>query len=82
MPTSLPSLVDNLSGIYQKQCKACKERKKIMSECNFIGLKNNRLHYNCKECNDQSYKSINRLNKKFPNTYRFIMEMLINLLCY
>ena len=42
-----------------------------MSECNFIGLKNNRLHYKCKECNDESYKSINGLNKKFPNTYQF-----------
>ena len=42
-----------------------------MSECILIGLKNNRLHYKCKECSDESYKSINRLNKKFPNTYRF-----------
>ena len=42
-----------------------------MTECNLIGLKNNRLHYKCKECNDESYKSINGLNKKFPNTYRF-----------
>ena len=42
-----------------------------MSECNFIGLKNNRLHYKCKECNDESDKSINGLNKKFLNTYRF-----------
>ena len=71
MSTSLSSLVDNLSEIYKKECKSCKERKKIMSECIFIGLKNNRLHYKCKECNDESYKSINGLNKKFPNTYRF-----------
>ena len=42
-----------------------------MSECILIGLKNNRLHYKCKECNDESYKSINELNKKFPSTYRF-----------
>ena len=46
-------------------------KKKIMSECILIGLKNNRLHYKCKECNDESYKSINGLNKRFPNTYRF-----------
>ena len=42
-----------------------------MSECNFIGLKNNRLHYKCKECNDESFKSINGLIKKFPNKYQF-----------
>ena len=37
----------------------------------FYGLKKNRLHYKCKECNDESYKSVNGLNKKFPNTYQF-----------
>ena len=42
-----------------------------MPECIFIGLKNNRLHYKSKECNDESYKSRNGLNKKFPNTYQF-----------
>ena len=42
-----------------------------MSECRLIGLKNNELYYKCKEYNDESYKSINELNKKFPNTYRF-----------
>ena len=71
MSTSLSSFVDNLSEIYKKECKSCKKRKKIMSECSLIGLKNNRLHYKYKECNDESYKSINGLNKKFPNTYRF-----------
>ena len=40
--TSLSNLIDNLSEIYKKECKACKERRKIRSECNFIGLKNNR----------------------------------------
>ena len=47
-----------------------KKGKKIMSEYVLIGIKNNKLHYKCKECNDESYKSINGLNKKFPNTYR------------
>ena len=71
MSTQLSSPVDNLSEIYKKECKSCKERTKIMLECNFIGLKNNRLHYKCKKCNDESCKSINGLNEKFPNTYRF-----------
>ena len=43
MPTSLSNLVDNLSEIYSKECKRCKERKKIKSVCNFIGFKNNEL---------------------------------------
>ena len=42
-----------------------------MSECILIGLRNNRLHYKYKECNNESYKSINGLNKKFPNIYQF-----------
>ena len=71
MSTSLSSLVDNLSEINKKECKSCEERKKIMSECNFIGLKNNRLHYKYKECSDESYKSRNGLIKKFLNTYQF-----------
>ena len=50
MATSLSNLVDNLSEIYKKECKACEERRKIKSECSFIGLKNNRLYYKCKEC--------------------------------
>ena len=39
---------DNLSEINNKDCKKCMERKKIRSECEFIGLKNNRLNYKCK----------------------------------
>ena len=73
MSTSLSSLVDNLSEIYKKECELCKERK-IMSECRLIGLENNELYYECKECNDDSYKSTNGLNKKFPNTYQFCNE--------
>ena len=48
-----------------------RRKKKIMSECILIGLRNNRLHYKCKKCNDESFKPINGLNKKFPSTYRF-----------
>ena len=45
-----------------------------MSECRLIGLKDNKLYYKCKKFNDKSYKSINGLNKKFPNTYQFCNE--------
>ena len=52
------------------------ERQKIRSECEFIGLKDNRLRYKCKECNDISSKSINELIKKFPRTYKFCNDNL------
>ena len=45
MPGKLSDLVDNLSGIHYKECKKCATRKKIRSECKFIGHRNNRLNY-------------------------------------
>ena len=72
--TPLSSLVDNLSEVYKKECKSCKERNKIVLECKFIGLKNNGLYYKSKECKDESYELMNGLSKKFPNTYRFCHE--------
>ena len=71
MSTSLSSFVDNLSEIYKKECKRCKERKKIKSVCNFIGLKNNKLNYKCKECKKRWLKPVNGLIKKFPNIHQF-----------
>ena len=68
MRSKLSDLVDNLSEINNKDCKTCIERKNIKSECEFIGLKNNRLNFRCGECNGTSTKSI---NEKFPNTYQF-----------
>ena len=50
MSTSLSSLVDNLPEIYKKECKGCEEKRKNKSVCNFIGLKNDKLNYECKEC--------------------------------
>ena len=71
MPSKLSNLVDSLSEINNKDCKTCIERKNIKSECEFIGLKNNRLNYRCKECNGTSNKSINDLIEKFPRVYEF-----------
>ena len=48
MSASLSSLVDNLCEINKKECKACMEKKKIVSECRYIGFINNRLRYKCK----------------------------------
>ena len=47
------------------------ERKNIRSECEFIGLNNNRLNYECKEYNETSAKSVNDLIEKFPATFKF-----------
>ena len=58
---------------------ACKE-KKIRSECEFTGLKDNRLNYKCKECNETSARSVNDLIEKFPRMYQLCI--LINLFCY
>ena len=69
--SKLSNLVDNLSEINNKDCKTCRERKNINSECEFIGFKNNRLNYTCRECNGTSNKSINDLIEKFWNTYQF-----------
>ena len=75
MATSLSKLVDNLSEIYSKECKGCK------SVCNFIGFKNNKLNYKCKEYNKRSSKSINGLIKNFLIRINFVMETLKNLFC-
>ena len=70
MQSALSDLADNLSEINNKDCKKCMERKKIRSECEFIGLKDNRLKYKCKECNDISAKSVDDLKEKFPRIYK------------
>ena len=82
MQSKLSDLADNLSEINNKDCKKCMERIKIWSECEFIGLKNNRLNYKCKECNETSAKSVNDLIEKIPRTYKFCMVILTNLFCY
>ena len=59
MSNKLSDLADKLSEIYKKECKGCEERKKIKSECDFIGLKNNKLLYKCKKCGERWLMSIN-----------------------
>ena len=72
MSTSLSELVDNMSGIFNSlECKSCIEKIKINSECCFVGLKNNRLIYRCKECKEEWKRPINELFEKFPGIYQF-----------
>ena len=69
MQTSLSSLVDNLSEVYDKKCRKCKERKKTKLNCKFVGFKNGRLNYKCKECKESCTKLLN--GKNFPTLYKF-----------
>ena len=72
MSTSLSELVDNMSGILNSiECKSCIEKIKINSECCFVGLKNNRLIYKCKECKEEWKRPLNKLIENFPSIYQF-----------
>ena len=82
MPSKLSDLVDNLSKINNKYCKTCIERKNIKSECEFIGLKSNRLNYRYKEWKGTSTKSINELIETYPKMYQFYNSDLNNFFCY
>ena len=68
MSTSLSELVDNTSGIFNSiECKSCIEKIKINSECCYVGLKNNRLIYECKKCKKEWKRPLNKLFEKFPS---------------
>ena len=67
--TSLSELVDNMSGIIE--CQSCIEKIKIYLECCFVGLKNNRIIYRCKECKEEWKRPINQLIEKFLSIYQF-----------
>ena len=71
MSTSLSNLVDNLSVIHNKECKKCMERKKIGSNCKFIGFRNGRLNYKCKECKKSYTMLTNESIKHFPALKNF-----------
>ena len=66
MSTSLSNLVDNLSGVYDKECTRCMERKKIRLNYEVIGFKNGRLNYKCKECKAPYTTLANKSNQSFP----------------
>ena len=70
MNSKFSDLVDNLSDINKKECPECM-RKKIKSECEFIGFKDDRLHYRCKKCKKRCTNSKDGLIKKFRRIYKF-----------
>ena len=65
MQSKLSDLVDNLSEIKEKECLKCK------GKCEFIGFKNDRLNYRCKDCRKRWTKSKDGSMKKFPRIYTF-----------
>ena len=82
MSSKLSDLINNLSKIYCKECRGCKERKKIKLVCNLIGLKNNKLNYKCKECKKSWLTPISGLIKSFQIHTNFVMMILTSLFCY
>ena len=71
MSTSLSNLVDNLLGVYDKECKKCTERKKIRLNCEFIRFKSGRLNYKRKECKKSYSKLANDSIKNLPTLFKF-----------
>ena len=69
--TSLSNLVDNLSEVYDKECKRFMERKKIRLNSEFIGFKNGRLNYKRKDCKASYAKLANESIKNFPTLCKF-----------
>ena len=78
MSTLLSNLADNSSGIYSKKCKD----KNCKSECDFIGLKNNKLRYKCNKYKKIWLKPVNGLIKKFPSAYQFCNSDLIKFVLF
>ena len=61
MVKQLHTNLDLLIVFKAEECKSCIEKMKINSECCFVGLKNNRLIYKCKECRKERKKPIDEL---------------------
>ena len=75
MSTSLSSLVDNLSKIYKKVCKGCKEKKN--QNAILLGLKIINYFTNVKNVKKRWLEPINGLIKKFSNIYQFCNGYII-----
>ena len=59
-----------MSGIFNSnECNSYMEKIKINSEFCFVGLKNDRLIYKCKECKEKWKGPLNELIEKFPGIY-------------
>ena len=70
MSCKLSDLVEN-PGVHNKECEKCMKEKKNMQECKFIGFKDDRLRYKCKECGNKYSKLPNEAIENFPILYQF-----------
>ena len=71
-PTLLSELVDDTYGNFNSiECKSCIKKRKINSECCFVGLKNNKLIWKCKGCKEEWKRPLNKLTENFPSIYQF-----------
>ena len=69
MSTSLLNIVGKLSEIYKKKKQKKKMqrmhgKKKNQVRMQFIGPKNNKLHYKCKVCKKKMVETSIRINQK------------------
>ena len=46
-------------------------KKKNRLNCEFVGFKNGRLNYKCKECKNSCTKTVSESTKNFPTLYKF-----------
>ena len=69
--TSLSNLVDNLPGVYDKECRRCMERKKIGWIVNLLDLKMVDWIINAKNAKKSYTKLANESIKNFPTLYKF-----------
>ena len=76
MQSKLSDLHDSLSGIFNKECKSCMEKKIFFqnSEFDYIGFRDNRLNYKCKECGKRCSKLISKAVWNFTITYKFCKD--------
>ena len=54
-----------------KNVKSAWKEKKIRLNCKFVGFKNGRLNYKCKEFTKSCTKTVNGSSKNFPTLYKF-----------
>ena len=65
MSTSLLNIVGKLSEIYKKKkMQRMHGKKKNQVRMQFIGPKNNKLHYKCKVCKKKMVETSIRINQK------------------
>ena len=70
MSSKLSDFVDNVPGIYDKECIFYR-KEKVKSKCELISFKNNRLYYKFEVCKKRCNKLIKEATKKFSILYQF-----------